>query len=62
MNLALINWLAVFVAALSGFVIGSLWYNPSAFGYAWMKDSNLSEEQIKSQTWAKRLDLQPYSR
>jgi hypothetical protein len=33
---ALVNWLSVFVAALSGFAIGSLWYGP-VFGKAWMR-------------------------
>ncbi len=53
MNPSLINWPAVFVAAISSFAIGGVWYNPSVFGTAWMKDSNLSEEQIKQSNMSK---------
>lgn len=47
MDTSSINWLAVFVAGLSAFVIGGIWYSPGLFGKAWMKDSNLTEEDIK---------------
>ena len=46
-NMADINWLAVIVAALSAFALGGLWYSTVLFGNAWMKDSDLSEEEIK---------------
>ncbi|WP_153797710.1 DUF1761 domain-containing protein [Foetidibacter luteolus] len=42
-----INWLAVLVAGISAFVVGGIWYSPGLFGKAWMKDSNLNEEEIK---------------
>ena len=42
-----INWLAVLVAGISSFVVGGIWYSPGLFGKAWMKDSNLTEEDIK---------------
>jgi Protein of unknown function (DUF1761) len=42
-----INWVAVLVAGISAFVIGGVWYSPGLFGRAWMKDNNLSEEEIK---------------
>ena len=42
-----INWVAVLVAGISAFVIGGIWYSPGLFGKAWMKDSNLNEEEIK---------------
>lgn len=42
-----INWFAVLVAGISAFVLGGVWYSPALFGNAWMKDSNLSEEEIK---------------
>jgi hypothetical protein len=48
MNLSLINWLAVIVAGLSAFAVGGIWYSRPLFGNAWMVDSNLTEEQIKS--------------
>lgn len=43
MNPENINYLAVFVAALSTFLIGGLWYSPILFGKAWMKANNLTE-------------------
>src|SRR3954469_5662846 len=53
MNPSLINWPAIFVAAISSFAIGGVWYNPKVFGNAWMKDSNLSDEQIKKSNMGK---------
>ncbi|GAB3905345.1 DUF1761 domain-containing protein [Mucilaginibacter boryungensis] len=47
MNPALINWPAVFVAALSAFMVGGLWYSPKVFGTAWMTDTNLTQEEIQ---------------
>jgi hypothetical protein len=32
-----INWLAVFVASLSSFVIGAIWFGPKTFYPIWMK-------------------------
>lgn len=32
-----INWLAVFLATLSSFVLGFVWYHPKLFGTAWAK-------------------------
>lgn len=43
-----LNWLAIFVAGLSAFVLGGIWYSPTLFGNAWMKDNNLTLEKIKS--------------
>jgi hypothetical protein len=40
-----INWLAVFAAAVSAFVIGGLWYGP-LFGRAWMKANGFTEEDL----------------
>lgn len=42
-----INFLALFVAALSTLVIGFIWYNPKVFGTIWMKESGLTEEKMK---------------
>ena len=42
-----VNWLAVIVAALSGFALGGLWYGP-LFGRAWMAASGMTEERVKS--------------
>lgn len=48
MDTSTINWLAVLVAGLSSFVIGGIWYSPGLFGNAWMKDSQLTETDIKN--------------
>lgn len=37
MDLSKINWLAVFVASLSSFVIGAVWFGPKTFYPIWMK-------------------------
>lgn len=42
-----INFLALFVAALSTLVIGFIWYSPKVFGTIWMKESRLTEEKMK---------------
>jgi hypothetical protein len=47
MDMSSINWWAVLVAGLSGFVVGGIWYSPGLFGNAWMKDSHLTEEDIR---------------
>ncbi len=44
--MANMNWIAVLVAALAGFVVGGLWYGP-LFGKAWMKARGLSEDELK---------------
>ena len=42
-----VNWLAVLVAGISAFVIGGIWYSPTLFGKAWMKENNITVEQIQ---------------
>lgn len=39
----LVNWVSVFVAALSGFVIGGLWYGP-LFGKVWSRLTGITKE------------------
>jgi len=43
-RVAMVNWLAVLVAALSGFVIGALWYGP-LFGKVWMRLTGMTKEK-----------------
>lgn len=46
-----INWMAVFAAAVSTFVLGGLWYSPALFGRAWMSENNLNDAALaKSNT------------
>lgn len=48
-----INWLATIVAALSAFVVGGIWYSPKVFCNPWMKDSKLTEADLKAGNTAK---------
>ena len=48
MDLSKLNYLAVFAAAASAFVIGGVWYSPLMFGSAWMKAAGLSPEEVQS--------------
>jgi hypothetical protein len=50
------NWLAVLLAAVAGFLIGSIWYGP-LFGKAWQRESGLSEESIRGANMAKVFGL-----
>jgi hypothetical protein len=47
-----LNWLAILVAPLAGFVIGSIWYGP-LFGKAWMRASGVTKEHAGSRDIAK---------
>lgn len=47
MDMGAINWLAVLVAGISSFVVGGIWYSPGLFGKAWMKDNDITEEDVK---------------
>lgn len=44
----MINWIAMFVAALIPLLTGFVWYNTKVFGNAWMKASGLTEEKMKT--------------
>ena len=46
MNLLDVNWLAVVLAALAGFVVGGIWYGP-VMGRKWMGAVGLSEDRVK---------------
>ncbi len=43
-----IHWLAVLVASLAAFAIGSVWYSPLLFSKAWQKELKLSDFDIKN--------------
>ncbi len=40
-----VNLLAVILAALSGFMVGGIWYGP-LFGKVWQREAGLSQEQM----------------
>lgn len=52
-----VNYLAVFLAALSGFVIGGLWYSPLLFAKVWASEVGLTEAQLNSVNPAKTYGL-----
>ena len=43
-----LNYLAIFVAAILAFAIGSLWYSPVLFGKSWQKLTGISDADMKS--------------
>ncbi len=43
-----INIFALLVAALIPILIGFVWYNPKTFGNAWMRESGVTEESLKT--------------
>jgi len=47
-----INFLALLIAALSTLPIGFIWYNPKVFGTIWMRESGLTEENMKGANMA----------
>jgi hypothetical protein len=47
-DLSKINYLAVFVAALSCFLVGGFWYSPLLFEKAWRRETRLTDDAIKS--------------
>jgi hypothetical protein len=53
MDLSQLNYLAVFVSALTSFLIGGLWYSPVMFSNAWMKENGFKEEDLKDVNMAK---------
>jgi hypothetical protein len=52
-----LNWLAIVIAALSAFVLGGLWYSNILFGKRWMKENNLTDEDIAKGNMLKTFGL-----
>jgi hypothetical protein len=42
-----VNWLAVFLAALSSFLLGGLWYSPLLFTKPWLRLSGADQSPVK---------------
>jgi hypothetical protein len=53
MNISTLNWPAIIVATLAGFLIGGLWYSPVLFAKAWMRESGVTDEKMKTGSMAK---------
>jgi hypothetical protein len=47
-----LNWLAILVTPLAGFVIGAIWYGP-LFGNAWMRATGITETRARAQNKGK---------
>lgn len=52
MNLFDVNWIAVAVGAVMGFVVGGLWYGP-LLGKQWLSAVGLTEEDVQDGHMAK---------
>lgn len=48
MDPAKLNYLAIFVSAVSTFLVGGLWYSPLLFAKAWQREAGLSDEALKA--------------
>lgn len=51
-----INWWSVFLAALSSFLIGGLWYGP-LFGKIWMTEFGFTIEELEKRSAPKTFGL-----
>lgn len=54
-HLGNVDWIAVFVALVPSFIIGSLWYTPQVFGKYWMKASGIKQKDLESGGFAQSL-------
>ena len=52
MNLFDVNWLAVVLAALAGFVVGGIWYGP-LMGKRWMAAVGITEQEVREGSMVK---------
>ena len=48
MDMSTINWLAVLIAGLSAFILGGIWYSPALFGKSWMKENDMTVEDVRN--------------
>src|ERR1041385_7375605 len=53
MTMQHVNWIAVFTAAASAFVLGGLWYSPVMFGRAWMAVKNFNDDDLRKGSMGK---------
>jgi hypothetical protein len=43
-----LNFLAIFAAAASNFLVGGLWYSPLLFAKAWQRETGLTDEKLNA--------------
>jgi hypothetical protein len=51
------NPLALVLSAFITLFVGFIWYNPKVFGTIWMRESNLTQEQLKTGSMLKIFGL-----
>jgi hypothetical protein len=49
------NFIAILVSAIVPMIIGLIWYSPKLFANVWMKESNLTEADLKGANMVKLL-------
>ncbi|MBW1656923.1 DUF1761 domain-containing protein [Flavobacterium quisquiliarum] len=42
-----INFFALLISAIVTLVVGFIWYSPKVFGTIWMKENNLTQEELR---------------
>jgi polyferredoxin len=47
MMLADVNWIAVIASAVAAMVVGFVWYSKSVLGKSWMKETGVTDSQMK---------------
>lgn len=52
-----VNWIAVVVAIVPSFVIGSIWYAPAVFGNYWMKQVGLKPKDAEKANMVQTLGI-----
>lgn len=57
MDFSTLNWLAIIVAAISSFAIGSLWYSALMFQKPWMKANSFTDESMEGANMLKIFGL-----
>jgi len=41
------NFIALLLAAIVTLVVGFIWYNPKVFGTIWMRENNLTQDELR---------------
>lgn len=54
-HLEQVNWVAVLVAIIPSFIIGSIWYMPAVFGNYWMKQVGIKPKDVKNANMLKTM-------
>ena len=55
MDMSKLNYLAIFVAALASFALGSIWYSPVLFVKTWLKETGIVPGEIDKAKMARTM-------